>query len=148
MKMDRLLPQHRSWNMSRIKSRDTAPELSVRSALHRLGFRFRKATGEKLPGKPDIVLPKHRTAVFVHGCFWHRHKGCPFAYTPKSRTSFWASKFAGNVKRDARAIRKLRRLGWRVITIWECKTKDADALRSWLASRLLNAPLARHLDQS
>ena len=90
--------------MSRIRGRDTAPELLVRSALHRAGYRFRLHR-EDLPGRPDIVLPKYRTVVFVHGCFWHRHKGCRFAYTPKSRVAFWNDKFRRNVERDRRNAR-------------------------------------------
>jgi DNA mismatch endonuclease, patch repair protein len=119
--VDRLTPEHRSWNMSRIRGRDTQPERAVRSALHRAGYRFRLHRKD-LPGRPDIVLPKHRTVVFVHGCFWHRHPGCRFAYTPKSRADFWAAKFLANVERDQRNRRDLRRLGWRVITVWECQT--------------------------
>src|SRR4051794_30936789 len=103
--MDRLSPERRSWNMSRIRSRDTKPEILVRSILHRLGFRFRKV-GRKLPGKPDVILPKYRTVVFVHGCFWHRHGGCKMAYTPKSRVTFWARKFIANQNRD-KAVRRL-----------------------------------------
>ena len=118
--MDRLSPEHRSWNMSRIRGRDTQPELAVRSALHRAGYRFRLHRKD-LPGRPDIVLPKHRTVVFVHGCFWHRHKGCRFAYTPKSRVAFWQKKFDDNVERDRRNVRALRALGWRVVTVWECQ---------------------------
>ena len=119
--VDRLSPEHRSWNMSRIRGRNTQPELAVRSALHRAGYRFRLHRKD-LPGRPDIVLPKHRTVVFVHGCFWHRHPGCRFAYTPKSRVAFWQKKFDDNVARDRRNVRALRALGWRVITVWECQT--------------------------
>lgn len=117
---DRLTPQRRSWNMSRIRGRDTLPERAVRSALHRAGYRFRLHRKD-LPGRPDIVLPKHSIVVFVHGCFWHRHPGCRFAYTPKSRITFWQQKFDGNVERDRRNVRALRALGWRVITVWECQ---------------------------
>ena len=118
---DRLSPEDRSWNMSRIRSRDTVPELRVRSVLHRAGYRFRLHRKD-LPGRPDIVLPKHRTVVFVHGCFWHRHPGCRFAYQPKSRVAFWQKKFDDNVARDRRNVHVLRALGWRVITVWECQT--------------------------
>ncbi len=110
---------HRSWNMSRIKSGNTAPEIAVRSMLHRLGYRFR-LHDRSLPGRPDIVLKRHRAVVFVHGCFWHRHRGCKFAYTPKSNVVFWTTKFEGNVARDREAIRRLRRDGWRVLVVWEC----------------------------
>ena len=113
---DRLSRERRSWNMSRIRGKDTQPELTVRSTLHRAGYRFRLHRKD-LPGRPDIVLPKYRTVILVHGCFWHRHKGCRFAYTPKSRTAFWNEKFSGNVERDRRSVRELRRHGWRVITV-------------------------------
>lgn len=118
--MDRITPERRSWNMSRIPSKGTAPEKLVRSALHRLGYRFRLNT-EKLPGRPDIVLPRHRTVVFVHGCFWHRHRGCKLAYLPKSNISFWTSKFEANVARDKAVASRLRRDGWRVLILWECQ---------------------------
>ena len=125
---DRLSRERRSWNMSRIGSRDTTPELLVRSTLHRAGYRFRLHS-KQLPGRPDIVLPKYRTVVFVHGCFWHRHSRCRFAYTPKSRVAFWREKFASNVERDRRNARELRSLGWKVVTVWECQ---ADRPDRWL----------------
>ena len=125
---DRLTRERRSWNMSRIRGRDTAPEKQVRSALHRAGYRFRLHRRD-LPGRPDVVLPKYRTVVFVHGCFWHRHKGCRYAYTPKSRVAFWNAKFVSNVERDRRSARELRRLGWKVVTVWEC---EADRPERWL----------------
>jgi len=124
---DLISPERRSWNMSRIRSRDTKPELVVRSVLHRLGYRFRLHDA-RLPGKPDIVLPKHETVLFVHGCFWHRHRGCPFCYTPKSNRAFWNAKFKQNVVRDSKNKRKLKRLGWRILVIWECQTTDAGAM--------------------
>ena len=120
--------------MSRIKGRDTGPELVVRSTLHHLGFRFR-LHGKKLPGLPDVVLPRHRTVIFVHGCFWHRHRGCRFAYQPKSNIPFWTDKFAQNMARDSRNRRELRRLGWRVVVVWECQAAD----REVLAERLVTA---------
>lgn len=125
--VDRISREHRSWNMSRIRGTDTTPERLVRSALHRLGFRFRLSKS-RLPGRPDVVLPRHRTVVFVHGCFWHRHRDCRFAYTPKSNLRFWERKFAENVERDRRTTRKLRSLGWKVVTVWECETRDRDRL--------------------
>ncbi len=125
---DLLSPEHRSWNMSRIRGKDTAPERRVRSVLHRAGYRFRLHL-KTLPGHPDIVLPKYRTVVLVHGCFWHRHKGCRFAYTPKSRVAFWNAKFQANVDRDHRNARELRRLGWKVVTVWEC---EASRPTRWL----------------
>ena len=117
--MDRLSKEHRSWNMSRIRSRDTRPEMVVRSLLHGAGFRFRLHVRE-LPGTPDIVLPKYRAVVFVHGCFWHRHPGCKYASVPRSNRKFWAKKFRENVTRDRVAQRSLERMGWHVVVIWEC----------------------------
>ena len=125
--MDRLTKEHRSWNMSRIKGRDTKPEIRVRSLLHQMGYRFRLHRKD-LPGKPDIVLPKYDTVVFVHGCFWHRHPDCQYAYTPKSRVEFWNRKFARNVERHEEVEEQLTQLGWRVIVIWECETKDPESL--------------------
>ena len=125
--VDRITKEHRSWNMSRIKNRNTLPEIAVRSMLHRLGLRFRLHRKD-LPGSPDIVLPRFRTAVFVHGCFWHRHKGCRFAYQPKSRVLFWQSKFENNVKRDREKQSALRRLGWQVLVVWECELKSPSKL--------------------
>lgn len=117
----------RSEVMSRIRSRDTAPERAVRSMLHRKGYRFRLHV-RSLPGSPDVVLVRLRTAVFVHGCFWHRHRGCRFAYVPKSRPGFWSNKFSSNVARDSRARAELRRLGWRVLVIWECELGSPEKL--------------------
>ena len=117
---DRISPSRRSWNMSRIQSGDTQPELAVRRRLHAAGFRFRLHAKE-LPGRPDIVLPRYRTVIFVHGCFWHRHSGCPYAAQPKTRREFWEQKFAANVERDRRAQRELVALGWRVEVVWECE---------------------------
>lgn len=117
----------RSEVMSRIKGQNSKPELVVRSLLHRLGYRFRLHR-TALPGKPDIVLPRFKTVIFVHGCFWHRHKDCRFAYTPKSRTDFWLKKLESNVLRDIQVKSDLETLGWRVITIWECELRDMDQL--------------------
>ena len=136
---DTLSREHRSWNMSRIRGRDTAPERIVRSVLHRLGFRFR-LQGAKLPGRPDIVLPKHKTVVVVHGCFWHRHRRCRFAYTPKSNVVFWTRKFEENVERDRRTKRQLRALGWSVVTVWECETGDPKTLTTAITERLNLSP--------
>lgn len=132
---DRISREHRSWNMSRIKNRDTKPELVVRSTLHRMGYRFR-LNRKDLPGKPDIVLAKYQTAIFVHGCFWHRHEGCKFAYTPKSRVDFWRTKFAANVERDRIATTRLVDCGWHVIVVWECQTKETKRLFEILSSQL------------
>ncbi len=116
---DRISQEHRSWNMSRIRGKDTGPEKQLRSLLHRAGFRFRLHDAG-LPGKPDLVLPRYRTVIFVHGCYWHRHPGCSRATTPKSRTDFWLTKFQGTVERDQRKAEELRSRGWRVVTVWEC----------------------------
>jgi DNA mismatch endonuclease, patch repair protein len=127
--IDSLSPEHRSWNMSRIRSEATKPEIAVRSILHRMGFRFRLATGRALPGRPDIVLPKHRVVVFVHGCFWHRHKECRYAYTPKSREAFWQQKFSANVARDLRVRQRLQAEGWKVTVVWECELSNEQRIR-------------------
>lgn len=118
----------RSRMMSAIKGKNTLPERTVRSYLHRSGLRFRLHTTD-LPGCPDIVLPRWGCVVFIHGCFWHRHPGCRFATTPASNTRFWKTKFDANVKRDRRNTAALRRLGWRVIVVWECSIRPT-TLRS------------------
>ena len=120
--------------MSRIRGTHTAPEIAVRRLLHRLGFRFRLHV-KKLPGRPDIVLAKHRTVIFVHGCFWHRHRGCANCTTPTNRREWWLAKLEGNAARDKLHQRALRKLGWRTITVWECETETAKALER-LARRL------------
>lgn len=112
----------RSYNMSRIKGKDTKPEILVRKYLHKQGFRFR-LHDKKLPGKPDIVLPKYKTVVFVHGCFWHGHKGCKYFVVPKTRTKWWLEKIEGNKSRDKKAFKELKKIGLRVIEVWECKLK-------------------------
>lgn len=117
----------RSRMMSAIRGRDTMPELIVRKYLHRAGLRFRLG-GAGLPGRPDIVLPRYRVALFVHGCFWHRHEGCRFATTPKTNADFWNAKFAQNLRRDTVSEGKLRAFGWLPMVIWECETSDVDAL--------------------
>lgn len=125
----------RSERMSRIKGADTGPELRVRSLIHRLGFRFRLHRKD-LPGRPDIVLPKHRVVVFVHGCFWHRHEAatCKLARWPKSRLSFWKPKLEANRERDLRNEEALRQLGWRVLTVWECELKDEQRVSAMIRS--------------
>lgn len=135
IKMDTLSPEHRSWNMSRIRSANTRPELAVRSLLHHMGYRFRLHRKD-LPGSPDIVLPSRRTAILVHGCYWHRHKGCKFAYRPKSNRAFWESKFEENINRDKRKCRQLQELGWYVIVVWECETRNLDVLAARLATEI------------
>lgn len=119
---DKLTPEKRSWNMSRIKGKDTKIEVEVRKYLFSKGYLLRK-NDKRYPGKPDIVLPKYHVAIFVHGCFWHRHEGCKDATTPKTRTEFWLEKFDKNVKNDQIKQEKLRELGWKVIVIWECELK-------------------------
>ena len=119
--------EKRSEIMSRIRGRDTAPEMIVRGIAHALGFRFRLHRRD-LPGSPDLVFPKHRAVIMVHGCFWHRHPGCKYATSPKTRVRFWEEKFEGNVVRDRRNDYALRELGWRVMVIWECETRDCEAV--------------------
>lgn len=121
--MDKISEEKRSWNMSRIQGKNTKPEITVRSMLFKMGYRFRIHRRD-LPGSPDIVLSRLRTAIFVHGCFWHRHIGCQFAYSPKSRVHFWEKKFKENIRRDCLNIEQLSELGWRVFVIWECETRD------------------------
>ncbi|MCY3825742.1 MAG: DNA mismatch endonuclease Vsr [Nitrospinae bacterium] len=120
--------QRRSKMMSKIRGRNTVPELVVRRIAHKLGLRFRLHRKD-LPGCPDLVFPKYRLVVFVHGCFWHRHEGCQYAYKPKSRIEFWTEKFASNVARDRRNEEALRNLGWRVLVIWECETKNEGSVK-------------------
>lgn len=126
-----VIDPNRSRLMARVRQKHTSPELRVRSLLHRLGYRFRLHCRD-LPGRPDIVLPKHKTAIFVHGCFWHRHSGCPKASTPKTRQAFWHEKFAANVERDHRKERALHDGGWRIMTIWECETSSTEELEAKL----------------
>jgi DNA mismatch endonuclease (patch repair protein) len=122
----------RSRNMAAIRGRDTSPEMKVRSLLHRLGYRFRLHRRD-LPGSPDIVLPRHRTVVFVHGCFWHRHPGCRHTTTPKTRADFWARKFEQNMERDRRQQQQLREMGWSVMVVWECELRDLPSMTAQLA---------------
>ena len=129
--MDRLTPERRSWLMSRVKPTNTSPELRVRSAAPALGLRFR-LHAKNLPGRPDLVFPKWKKVIFVHGCFWHRHPGCKKATKPKSRTDYWSGKFARNVERDREVEKMLTDMGWSVHTIWECETKDLESLNSRL----------------
>lgn len=115
----------RSRMMATIRGKDTGPELALRRALHARGCRYRLHVKD-LPGKPDIVLPKHRAVIFVHGCFWHRHPGCRYATTPATRTAFWATKFEANVCRDRRDETALRAAGWRVAVVWDCALRRAE----------------------
>ncbi|MEO0509076.1 MAG: very short patch repair endonuclease [Verrucomicrobiota bacterium] len=134
--------EQRSYNMSRIRSKNTKPELVVRSMLHRLGYRFtvNGPKNKKLPGKPDIVLPKYKTVIFVHGCFWHMCPGCKYATIPKTRMEWWKAKLEGNAKRDARKQKELRQLGWRVVVVWQCE------LRSPVALSLLETDLVHRIE--
>lgn len=137
--MDTLSEEQRSWNMSRIRSKDTKPERTVRSLLHSMGFRFRLHVAS-LPGTPDIVLPRYKTVIFVHGCFWHHHPGCKYAYTPKSRVEFWMKKFEQNISAHERATGELTALGWHVLVIWECELSDLGSLRQKISALLRGSP--------
>lgn len=124
----------RSYNMSRIKGKNTKPEMLVRKYLFAHGFRY-TLHNKKLPGKPDIVLPKYRTVIFVHGCFWHGHDGCKYFVVPKTRTDWWLNKISGNIANDTKAIKALKQAGWKVLIVWECKLKQ-DKLENTLTSIL------------
>ena len=117
--------EQRSRNMSAIKSKNTKPEIVVRKILHSMGYRFR-LHGKDLPGSPDIILPKYKTVIFVHGCFWHRHENCKYASTPKTRQEFWEAKFRENINRDKLNQENLSSKGWKIIIVWECEIKDKD----------------------
>ena len=117
--------EQRSRNMSAIKSKNTKPEIAVRRLLHSMGYRFRLHRKD-LPGSPDIVLPKYKTVIFVHGCFWHRHKNCKYASTPKTRQEFWEAKFRENINRDKLNQENLSSKGWKIIVVWECEINDKD----------------------
>ncbi|QIO36952.1 very short patch repair endonuclease [Bradyrhizobium sp. 1(2017)] len=144
--VEKIAPATRSRMMASIKGKNTAPERAVRRMLHTLGFRFRIHRRD-LPGKPDIVLPRHRLAILVHGCFWHRHPGCRFATTPKTNAPFWQAKFQNNIRRDMEALGQLDEAGWRTLVVWECSVK-ADAQGKSGLPRLLQQAIAsqkRHL---
>jgi len=114
----------RSYNMSRIKGKNTKPEMLVRKFLHANGYRY-KLHDKSLPGKPDIVLPKYKTVIFVHGCFWHGHSNCKYYVVPKTKTDWWLNKINGNIANDTKALKALKKEGWEIITIWECNLKPA-----------------------
>ncbi len=120
---DSITPEHRSWNMGRIRGKDTKIEVKVRQYLFSKGFRFRK-NDKRYPGKPDVVLPKYNAVIFVNGCFWHHHQGCKNATIPKTRTEFWLNKLSKNVENDKRNEDILKQAGWNVITIWECELEE------------------------
>lgn len=129
---DRFTPEERSRIMSRVKGQNTKPEKIVRSLLHAMGYRFRLHRKD-LPGKPDIVLPKHRKVIFVHGCFWHGHENCGRAARPQANTEFWNKKLDSNIARDANTRVELEKLGWHFLIIWQCEMKDVEKLRQRLA---------------
>ncbi|MEC9492170.1 very short patch repair endonuclease [Flexistipes sp.] len=136
-RLDKISKEKRSENMKKIKSKNTEPELLARKALWKMGYRYRLHYKE-LPGNPDIVLTKQKTAIFVHGCFWHRHEGCINASRPKSNSEYWENKIKSNLDRDKRNQSLLREMGWRVLVVWECQLKkDIDFNISFL-ERLLN----------
>lgn len=132
---DHVEPRKRSEIMRAVRSKSTGPELVVRSAAHRMGLRFRLHRKD-LPGSPDIVLPGKMTVIFVHGCYWHRHANCEKATTPKSNTAFWQEKFDRNVIRDKKNIADLRKLGWRVIVLWQCQVKSIESAQKLLHKKL------------
>jgi DNA mismatch endonuclease (patch repair protein) len=135
---DSISPERRSWVMSRVAGKNTSPELAVKRAAHALGLRF-QLHRKDLPGTPDLVFPKLKIVVFVNGCFWHRHRGCKRARTPKTRVDYWDAKLQRNVDRDRRVRSKLRSLGWKSIVIWECETSNLEGLRETLRSRVIKA---------
>ena len=136
--VDRLTSEQRSEVMRRVRQKNTGPEMVLRQVLHALGYRFRLHRRD-LPGTPDVVLPRYRVAIFVHGCFWHRHVGCKLATVPSSNCEYWVAKFRANVTRDADKEAALTKAGWRVLTVWECETRDPS---------LLSLRLRRLLDDS
>ena len=136
---DLISPEHRSWNMSRIRNKDTKIEVIVRKYLFSKGYRFRK-NDKRYPGKPDVVLPKYHTAIFVNGCFWHQHPGCKNATMPKSNTEFWKQKLGRNVANDLRNVERLSEMGWNVITLWECDLeRDFEACMEKLINEIENS---------
>lgn len=139
MSTDNVSPERRSEIMGLVSHFDTPAEMIVRRTLHRLGLRFR-LHDKRLPGRPDVVLSRWRTVVFVHGCFWHRHHGCSRTRTPKSRVEFWTAKFERNVNRDQTAVEALREAGWRVIVVWECETTDVERLTNRLREDFQDSP--------
>ena len=136
--MDRISKERRSWNMSRIQSENTKPEKIVRSILHRLGYRFR-IHRKDLAGKPDIVLARYNSVIFVHGCFWHRHKDCKNASIPKTKKKFWEKKFKTNIERDIKVKNELKSNGWRVLVVWECELSDIESVGGELEKFLKNS---------
>ena len=136
MMPDHISPAERSEIMRAVKSKNTSPEKRVRSAAHRLGLRFRLHRKD-LPGSPDLLFPKRKTALFVHGCFWHRHENCPRATTPKTNADYWNEKFRRNIERDEETRKRLEESGWKVLVIWECETKTREHVEAFLSRNLL-----------
>lgn len=126
-RLDTLSPEQRSERMSRVRAKNTKPELLVRRLIHSLGYRYRLHS-KKLPGHPDLVFPGRKKVIFVHGCFWHRHEGCPLCRMPKTKIDFWKPKFEGNQSRDKVNQAKLREQGWDFLIIWECELRDREPL--------------------
>lgn len=139
--MDVFSKGKRSQIMSRISGKDTKPEIVVRSLLHRMGYRFRLHK-QSMPGRPDIILPKHKKVIFVHGCFWHGHKDCPRSKRPSTNVEFWNKKIDGNIERDKKNIKSLENLGWETLILWTCEIKNQDVLKhkliSFMDTRKLN----------
>lgn len=136
--MDYLTKEQRTALMAKVKSKDTKPEKRVRSLLHSMGFRFRLHI-KCLPGCPDIVLPKYKTVIFVHGCFWHRHEGCKACRTPRTNVNFWGKKFQKTTERDKAVLAELERIGWTSIVIWECETRDLNLVERTIFEELVSS---------
>ena len=135
---DTMTPEERSERMSRVRHKDSKPEMRVRGLVHRMGFRYR-LHDKKLPGRPDLVLPRHKKVILIHGCYWHQHGACRPLAIPANNSEFWRRKFAENVDRDKRNVRDLTGRGWRVLVVWECETKDAEALERILRGFLCDS---------
>jgi DNA mismatch endonuclease, patch repair protein len=135
--VDHVDPAKRSLIMAAVHSEGTSAEVAVRKIVHSLGFRYRLHV-RSLPGRPDLVFPRRRKVIFVHGCFWHRHSNCRYTTSPKTRTEFWEAKFVANVARDGRVKRELKQLGWRVLTVWQCELRKPERLRKRLNEFLFN----------
>jgi DNA mismatch endonuclease (patch repair protein) len=141
--VDTISREYRSEIMSRVRAKDTKPEMVVRRMLHAAGYRYR-LHDKDLPGKPDLVFPARRKVVFINGCFWHRHRGCAHARLPKSRTEFWTEKLERNRERDERNVEVLRELGWEVLTVWECEVRDPATLMPRVVAFLEQQPAPPH----
>jgi DNA mismatch endonuclease (patch repair protein) len=141
--VDTISSEHRSEIMSRVRAKDTKPEMVVRRMMHAAGYRYRLHVRD-LPGKPDLVFPARRKVIFVNGCFWHRHRDCALARMPKSRTAFWTDKLERNRERDERNIEALRELGWDVLTVWECEIRDPATLMPRVVAFLEERRPPRH----